>query len=148
MPSLTKLEIILVFVIGVLIVLAVMWGYPSYKSQESRIEKLQTEKTALQRQLDTNSVTRTYYPTGKIASETIASSHETVHSSSDTSTAEKDYSKTVTKRGTVSIGLLFGDSYIPKAGYSRTTIIGPVGLGAYVNWSNGFAILAGPELSF
>lgn len=105
---------------------------------------------------------KSYYPNGKIKSETVLgegekSSSMTVYQAvtftqsvtlteAVTFFSEKIRVETITKRGGAAVFALFGADVIPKGAGADASLLGPLGAAAVVRWDNGFSVLAGPRL--
>lgn len=138
----------LVCVLGIAIVLAWMWAQPAFKSIQDENKTLKSENSILKTQLNETKDITTYYPNGKIKSTTkIKISKKTSNKTSKLETAESKH-KEVVKRSIVSVGVLFGDSYIPKGANFNSQVIGPLGVTGMATWDSGFKVMLGPQLSF
>lgn len=131
------------------------WLFPSYKKVVHDVETLTQEKSDLQQKLDiaskTKVVSRTYFSTGRIASETTSETDTDTRSESDNSTASgtlvRSHEETTVKRGQVGVGVYWvGDSFIPKEVNADSLILGPLGVQAAVQPSP-FVVMAGIRLA-
>ena len=146
--STTKTPWVILGVVVVAICLLLMWLAPAYKSVQRENLTLKTENQTLKTQLTENKSVVTYYPNGHVKSKTIlAINKKTFKTDNAVTKTDSKYSE-VTKRSLVTMSVLFGDSFVPKAGSFNTTLIGPIGAEGFVSWGNGFGVMVGPTLSF
>lgn len=146
--STTKTPWIILGVAVVAICLLLMWLAPAYKSVQRENLTLKTENQTLKTQLTENKSVVTYYSNGHIKSKTnLVINKKTFKTDNTTTKTDNKYSE-VTKRSLSTVSVLFGDSFIPKAGSFNTTLIGPIGAEGFVSWNSGFSVMVGPTLSF
>lgn len=123
--------------VAVALLLAVLsWLVPSYRKVVKDNETLTSEKQDLQQKLDVASKTkvtsRTYYPTGTLASETSSETDTdtisvSVNSSSSSSDA-RSHQETVTKRGSFVL-MAYTDLSLKPAFSASYQFLGPVNVG-------------------
>ena len=151
----SSLHLWLVGIVALVALSILAWLAPAYKKVVKDVQTLTKENQDLQSKLDIASkakvTSRTYYPTGKLASETTSETstdtREVTDNRSSSSDATRSHQETVTKRGTSSIGLFWGDSFIPKEANADYLIFNPLSIQSEVHFYP-FEILGGIKCSF
>ena len=148
----SSLHLWLVGIVALVALSILAWLAPAYKKVVKDVQTLTQENQDLQSKLDIASkakvTSRTYYPTGKLASETTSETstdtREVTDNRSSSSDATRSHQETVTKRGLLTV-MGYVDINKELGGSFSYSILGPLNIGAFVN-SRG--VMVGTGLSF
>lgn len=140
------------FIVILLLLACLAWLTPAYRKSVKDNETYTNQISDLQQRLVTASKTktfeRTYFPTGKLASETTSETDtdtiEITRSDSDATSLTRTHEEVTTKRGLLSV-LVYADLNQDISGGFSYQIFSPISIGALYS---GGKVYAGLGLSF
>lgn len=123
-------------VVALLLMAVISWLMPSYRKvvhdSEQKDIQIQDLKKQIQTAQHTRTVTRSFYPNGRIASESStvndSSSVESDNSTIKTETDSRNHSESITKRGLFT-GMIYADIDRELAFSGTYQFLGPISVG-------------------